>query len=145
MTKTGRAIVSALLAFFVLAACLMLTSCGGPPEERNWLVQSWAQVQGVWQSDSYVDRDGETHSLTGAETHELMISGDAIVSTYRGSSNNGRVWLWAIDGNTYIYHTTIGLTIGLTEGKFGAAHDGGNVVWYRRTSESGIGFEMSNK
>ena len=139
------AIVSALLLFSALAACLILTSCGGQPEEKNWLVQSWAQIQGVWESESYTDQNGEIHSLVYSETHELMISGDSIVSTYCGSSNAGRIWLWAIDDETYIYHTTIGLTIGFTKDTFGATPDGGNVVWYCRASESETGFEMSNK
>ena len=130
MTKGGRAIVSILLAFFVLAACLILTSCGGQPEEKNWLVQSWAQIQGVWESESYTDQNGEIHSLVYSETHELMISGDSIVSTYCSSSNAGRIWLWAIYDETYIYHTTIGFTIGFTKDTFGATPDGGNVVWY---------------
>lgn len=145
MTKGSRAIVSMLLAFFILAACLMLTSCGGQPKEKNWLVQSWAQVQGAWQSESYTDKDGETHSLIYSEAHELMISDDTVTSTYRGSSNTGRIWLWAIDGETYIYHTTIGLTIGFIEDTFGAVYDDGNVVWYCRAGESNIGFEASNK
>lgn len=136
------AIVSALLLFSTLAVCLIL---GGQPEEKNWLVQSWAQVQGVWESESYTDQNGEIHSLAYSEMHELIISGDSIVSTYCGSSNTGRIWLWAIDDETYIYHTTIGLTIGFTKDTFGATPDGGNVVWYCRASESEIGFEMSNK
>lgn len=109
MTKEVRevlaevlAIASALLLFSTLAVCLILTSCGGQPEEKNWLVQSWAQVQGVWESESYTDQNGEIHSLAYSETHELMISGDSIVSTYCGSSNAGRIWLWAIDDETYI-------------------------------------------
>lgn len=152
MTKEVRevlaevlAIASALLLFSALAACLILTSCGGQPEERNWLTQSWAQIQGVWESESYTDQNGEIHSLAYSEMHELMISGDSIVSTYCGSSNTGRIWLWAIDDETYIYHTTIGLTIGFTEDTFGATPDGGNVVWYCRASESETGFEMFNK
>ena len=145
MIKGGCVIVSILLVFFVLAACLMLTSCGGQPEEKNWLVQLWAQIQGVWESESYTDHNGEMHSLAYSEMHELTINGDSIVSTYRGSSNTGRIWLWAIDNETYIYHTTIGLTIGFTEDTFGATPDGGNVVWYCRASESETGFEMSNK
>ena len=31
-------IASALLLFYALAVCLILTSCGGQPEEKNWLV-----------------------------------------------------------------------------------------------------------
>nr|DAF81804.1 MAG TPA: hypothetical protein [Caudoviricetes sp.] len=145
MTKVGRMIMSVLLIFLVLAICLILTSCVGQPEERNWLIQSWAQVQGVWESESYTDQNGEIHSLAYSETHELMISGDSIVSTYCGSSNAGRIWLWVINDETYIYHTTIGLTIGFTKDTFGATPDGGNVVWYCRTSEPETGFEMSNK
>ena len=71
MTKGGRAIVSILLVFFVLIACLMLTSCGGQLEEKNWLVQSWAQIQGVWESESYTDQNGEIHSLAYSEMHDL--------------------------------------------------------------------------
>ena len=145
MTKVGRMIMSVLLIFLVLAICLILTSCVGQPEERNWLVQSWAQIQGVWESESYTDQNGEIHSLVYSEMHELVISGDSIVSTYCGSSNAGRIWLWVINDETYIYHTTIGLTIGFTKDTFGATPDGGNVVWYCRTSESETGFEMSNK
>lgn len=136
MTKVGRMIMSVLLIFLVLAICLILTSCVGQPEERNWLVQSWAQIQGVWESESYTDQNGEIHSLVYSEMHELVISGDSIVSTYCGSSNTGRIWLWVINDETYIYHTTIGLTIGFTKDTFGATPDGGNVVWYCRTSES---------
>lgn len=145
MSNVSRVIVSVLLVFFILVVCLMLTSCSGQPEERNWLVQSWAQIQGVWESESYTDQNGEIHSLAYSEMHELMINGDSIVSTYCGSSNTGRIWLWAIDDETYIYHTTIGLTIGFTKNVFGATPDGGNVVWYSHASESETGFEMSNK
>lgn len=145
MSNVSRVIVSVLLVFFILVVCLMLTSCSGQLEERNWLVQSWAQIQGVWESESYTDQNGEIHSLAYSEMHELMINGDSIVSTYCGSSNTGRIWLWAIDDETYIYHTTIGLTIGFTKNVFGATPDGGNVVWYSHASESETGFEMSNK